>query len=61
MPDSGESVSTLSLSEADGRTTLTLLSRYPSREIRDVVISSGMEGGLQEAFDDLEEVAISLS
>ena len=61
MPDAGESMSTLSLSEADGRTTLTLLSRYPSREIRDLVISSGMEGGLQEAFDDLEEVAISLS
>jgi uncharacterized protein YndB with AHSA1/START domain len=61
MPDAGESVSTLLLTEADGRTTLTLLTRYPSREIRDMVISSGMEGGVQESFDDLEEVAISLS
>lgn len=60
MPDAGASMSTLSLTETDGRTTLTILTRYPSREIRDLVISSGMEGGLQEAYDDLEEVAISL-
>jgi uncharacterized protein YndB with AHSA1/START domain len=61
MPDAGESLSTLLLTEANGRTTLSLLSEYPSREIRDMVISTGMEGGMQESFDDLEEVAISLS
>ena len=61
MPDAGEAVNTISLTEENGRTTLTMLVQYPNREIRDVAINSGMEGGLQEALDDLEEVAISLS
>jgi hypothetical protein len=29
------------------------------RELRDVVIDSGMEGGMQEAMDHLEQVAAS--
>ena len=60
MPDAGAASTTVSFSEDNGRTTLTILTDYPSREIRDIVIASGMEGGLQEALDDLEEVAISL-
>jgi len=55
MPDAGEAVNTISLTEENGRTTLTMLVQYPNREIRDVAINSGMEGGLQEALDDLEE------
>jgi uncharacterized protein YndB with AHSA1/START domain len=61
MPDSGAAVTTVSFTEEDGRTTLAILTEYPSREIRDMVIATGMEGGLQEALDDLEEVAISLN
>jgi uncharacterized protein YndB with AHSA1/START domain len=61
MPDAGAAVNTVSFTEENGRTTLTILTEYPSREIRDMVIASGMEGGLQESLDDLEEVAISLS
>ncbi len=60
MPDSGAAVTTVSFTEENGRTTLTILTQYPSREIRDLVIATGMEGGLQESLDDLEEVAISL-
>jgi uncharacterized protein YndB with AHSA1/START domain len=56
----GEAVNTDTLTEKNGRTILTILSEYPSREIRDIVISSGMEGGMQEAMDHLEQVAISL-
>jgi hypothetical protein len=31
-----------------------------SKEIRDMIIDSGMEGGMQEGMDLLEQVAISL-
>jgi uncharacterized protein YndB with AHSA1/START domain len=61
MPEAGAAMNTVTFTEEDGRTTLTILTRYPSREIRDMVIATGMEGGLQESLDDLEEVAISLS
>jgi uncharacterized protein YndB with AHSA1/START domain len=46
--------------EVDGRTTFTQLVECPSREIRDAIIDSGMEGGMQEAMDHLEQVAVSL-
>src|SRR5437899_1542447 len=59
VPDD-EGVDTLTLTEVDGRTTLTVLVQHSSREARDAHINSGMELGLQEALDLLEEVAISL-
>ena len=46
--------------EVDGRTTLTILVQAPSKEIRDAIIDSGMEAGLQDALDLLQQVAISL-
>jgi uncharacterized protein YndB with AHSA1/START domain len=55
----GETVNTLMLSEADGRTTLTVLVQCPSKEVRDAIIESGMEAGMQDAFDLLEQVAVS--
>jgi uncharacterized protein YndB with AHSA1/START domain len=59
IPDA-EAVDTLTLTEADGRTTLTLLVEHTSKEHRDAHIESGMEDGLQDALDLLEQVAISL-
>jgi uncharacterized protein YndB with AHSA1/START domain len=59
--DEGGSLNTVSLDETDGRTTMTVLIKFPSKEIRDIVISSGMEAGMQDAYDLLEEVAVSLS
>jgi uncharacterized protein YndB with AHSA1/START domain len=58
-PDA-EAVVTHTFTEEDGRTTLTMLMELPSRQVRDTIIESGMEGGLQEALDHLEQVAISL-
>jgi uncharacterized protein YndB with AHSA1/START domain len=58
-PD-GEAVNTLTLTEVDGRTTLSILVDHSCQEHRDAHINSGMEGGMQEAFDHLEEVAVSL-
>ena len=56
----GGTVNTMTLAENDGRTTLTVLVEAPSKEVRDAIIDSGMEHGLQDAYDLLEEVAISL-
>jgi uncharacterized protein YndB with AHSA1/START domain len=53
-------VTTVTFTEADGRTTLTQLMDCHSQELRDIIIGSGMEAGMQEAMDALEEVAISL-
>jgi uncharacterized protein YndB with AHSA1/START domain len=61
-PGDGEgSLNTVTLSESDGRTTMTVVAEYPSQEVRDIVIESGMEAGMQDAYDLLEEVAVSLS
>jgi len=59
MPDA-DAVDTMNFTEVDGRTTVTILVQHTSREHRDAHINSGMEGGLQDALDLLEQVAISL-
>ena len=59
FPD-GESVNTLTLTEVDGRTLLSVLVQHSCREHRDGHIESGMETGMQVSLDFLEEVAISL-
>jgi uncharacterized protein YndB with AHSA1/START domain len=59
MPE-GEAVNTLTFVEAAGRTTLTILMQLGSKAERDAVIDSGMEGGMQESMDALEQVAISI-
>jgi uncharacterized protein YndB with AHSA1/START domain len=58
-PEEG-TLNTATFDEVDGRTTLTILVQAPSKQIRDAIIDSGMEAGLQDALDLLEQVAISL-
>ena len=62
IPDAEEhaALNTLTLTEVDGRTTLTVLVEHPTKIGRDAHINSGMEGGMQDALDLLEQVAISL-
>lgn len=55
-----EAVNTMTFTEQDGRTTLTTLVQHKKQEHRDAHINSGMEAGMQDAMDLLEEVAISL-
>jgi uncharacterized protein YndB with AHSA1/START domain len=59
MPDA-EAMNTNRFTEKDGRTTLTMLVQHRSQADRDMHINSGMEGGMQEAMDHLEQVALSL-
>jgi uncharacterized protein YndB with AHSA1/START domain len=53
-------ITTVTFTEVDGRTTLTQLMDCHSQELRDIIIGSGMESGMQEAMDALEQVASSL-
>jgi uncharacterized protein YndB with AHSA1/START domain len=59
MPE-GEALNVVTFSEVDGRTTLELLVETPSKDVRDAIIDSGMEVGMQEQMDLLEQVAVSL-
>jgi len=59
-PESPAPLNIATFSEADGRTTLTLLAQCGSKALRDMIINSGMETGMQQAWDRLEQVAISL-
>ena len=58
--DANPTVNTATFTEADGRTTLTILVDAPSKDVRDAIIDSGMEDGLQDALDLLEQAAVSL-
>ncbi len=59
--DAHATVNTLTLTELDdGRTLLTVLVHAPSKEVRDAIIASGMEAGMQDALDLLEQVVVSL-
>jgi len=50
----GETLNTMTLLEADGRTTLTLLMRFESQEARDAAAATGMADGIGVSFDRLE-------
>jgi len=58
-PDSG-SVVTAVYTEEDGKTRLTMTASYPSLEVRDMVLKTGMEKGAAISYDRLEEVAREL-
>ena len=54
-PD-GEAVTTTTLTEADGLTTLRTLVEHTSQSNRDGHLSSGMESGMHETFNRLEDL-----
>ena len=60
-PDANASLNTLTLTEVDGRTVLSVLVEHPTKEGRDAHVESGMEAGMQDAMDLPEEVAVSLA
>jgi uncharacterized protein YndB with AHSA1/START domain len=62
IPNGEESatLNTVTFEESGGRTIVTLLIEAPSKDVRDAIVASGMEDGLQDALDLLEETALSL-
>ncbi len=59
-PGTGPALVTVDLAEDGGRTRLRMLMELEDRETRDAIIESGMEGGLQEGLDILEQIAVEL-
>jgi uncharacterized protein YndB with AHSA1/START domain len=56
------SVETATFSDLpDGRTLLTTRSVFSSKEDRDGMVESGMEGGLRETYDRFDELLASLN
>lgn len=55
------SVVTITLVEVAGRTTLVSTSLYPSKEVRDQVIATGMEGGMRESYLQLGALLAELA
>ena len=52
---------TLILTEHDGRTTLVQRMRFPSQEIRDMVLQTGMADGVGQSYDRLAELLPTLA
>ncbi|MBV9797544.1 MAG: SRPBCC family protein [Solirubrobacterales bacterium] len=53
-------LNTATFAEVAGQTILTLLIQAKSKVSRDAIIESGMEDGLQDALELLEQVAVSI-
>jgi uncharacterized protein YndB with AHSA1/START domain len=60
-PEAGPAVVTVTFAETGGRTLMTMLMQLESREVRDMIVATGMEGGMQEGMDLLERIAIELA
>ncbi|MEY2397722.1 MAG: hypothetical protein QOJ00_896 [Actinomycetota bacterium] len=59
--DENGTLNTLTFEEADGVTTLVNRIECPSQEIRDAIIESGMEHGMQISMDRMEDLARALA
>jgi len=59
-PDAA-AVTTTTFTEHAGRTTLEILVQHISRENRDLHLNSGMEAGMQESMNHLDQVARTLA
>jgi uncharacterized protein YndB with AHSA1/START domain len=56
LPPGAHSVDTVVLTEKDGKTTYYATSRVPDFESRDAMLASGMEVGVVEGFERLDQM-----
>ena len=54
--DTGDALCTLTFSEKNGRTTLSYSMIFPTREIRDQALQTGMTDGMESGYVRLERV-----
>jgi uncharacterized protein YndB with AHSA1/START domain len=55
-----ELVITVTFEEREGRTHVVSRSLCPSKEVRDTILASGMEHGMRETMEQLDELVASL-
>ena len=58
--DTGETITTVTFEEIDGRTQLVVHDLYPSAEALDAAIASGSTSGMPESLDQLDELLVDL-
>jgi uncharacterized protein YndB with AHSA1/START domain len=56
LDDARAAVNTLTLLERNGRTTLSVNMLFPSKEVRDGALQSGMSDGMAMSYDRLEGI-----
>jgi uncharacterized protein YndB with AHSA1/START domain len=56
----GESLVTATLTEHDRKTTLFVVVRFESQQIRDAVVATGMAAGAGESYDKLDGVLAAM-
>jgi uncharacterized protein YndB with AHSA1/START domain len=54
-------LNTVTFTAEKGRTVVSVTTVYPTKEVRDYVLSTGMEGGAAESYDRLEELLANMS
>jgi uncharacterized protein YndB with AHSA1/START domain len=59
-PEGEDVLNVITFTEVEGRTLLELLVQAPSKQVRDMIVDSGMEGGLQEQMEILDELLPTL-
>lgn len=60
MAENGSVTVTVTLTEQNGATELVAHENYPSAEVREIVIASGMESGMRETMEQLEALLAEL-
>ncbi len=61
MADAGTALIEVTFSQAGEGTSVVSRETYPSAEVRDMVISSGMETGMRQTMDQLDSLVTSLA
>ena len=59
-PGDAELIITVTFDEQDGKTHMMSRSLCPSKDVRDTILASGMEHGMRETMDQLDELVASL-
>jgi uncharacterized protein YndB with AHSA1/START domain len=61
MAEAGAVVCTIQFEEREGKTFMVSHELYPSAEARTAALESGMEGGMRETMDQLDELVASMA
>jgi len=59
-PEGEPAECTATFTESGGRTTLALLTQVESKAVRDMIVETGMEGGVHEQMEILDEILRTL-
>jgi uncharacterized protein YndB with AHSA1/START domain len=53
----GEALNTLVLTEAGGKTTLSLTMMFASKDARDAAVATGMTDGMEQSYQRIDQIA----